>query len=45
MATYKRECVALAAAGGGYADHREATRDFFACIEGATTTASAATVR
>jgi putative transposase len=33
MATYKRECVALAEATGGYADHRDATRDFFAYVE------------
>lgn len=34
MATYKRECVALAVAAGGYADYSEATRDFFAYVEG-----------
>lgn len=33
MATYKRECVALAEAAGGYADHPQATRDFFAYVE------------
>jgi transposase InsO family protein len=33
MATYKRECVALAAAVGGYATATEATADFFAYVE------------
>lgn len=33
MATYKRECVALAEAAGGYADHPEATLDFFEYVE------------
>jgi putative transposase len=33
MATYKRECVALAEAAGGYADQTEATLDFFAYVE------------
>ena len=30
MATYKRECVALAEEAGGYATGAEAARDFFA---------------
>jgi transposase InsO family protein len=33
MATYKRECVALAEAAGGYATPAEATADFFAYVE------------
>ena len=33
MATYKRECVVLAAAAGGYATPAEATVDFFAYVE------------
>jgi transposase InsO family protein len=33
MATYKRECVALAQAAGGYATPTEATADFFAYVE------------
>jgi putative transposase len=33
MATYKRECVALAAAAGGYATPAEATTDFFDYVE------------
>ena len=33
MATYKRECVALAEASGGYANHSEATLDFFEYVE------------
>jgi transposase InsO family protein len=33
MATYKRECVWLAEAAGGYADHSEATLDFFTYVE------------
>ncbi len=33
MATYKRECVALAQEAGGYATHAEATADFFAYAE------------
>jgi putative transposase len=33
MATYKRECVALAEAAGGYATPAEATVDFFAYVE------------
>jgi len=33
IATYKRECVALAAEAGGYADQREATLDFFLFVE------------
>lgn len=33
MATYKRECVALAEATGGYATPAEATADFFAYVE------------
>ena len=33
MATYKRECVALATAAGGYATPAEATADFFAYVE------------
>lgn len=32
-ATYKRECVGLAAAAGGYATRAEATTDFFAYAE------------
>ena len=32
-ATYKRECVGLAEAGGGYATRAEATQDFFAYVE------------
>ena len=32
-ATYKRECVSLAEAGGGYATRAEATQDFFAYVE------------
>jgi transposase InsO family protein len=34
MATYKRECVALAEETGGYATPAEATADFFAYAEG-----------
>jgi putative transposase len=33
MATYKRECVALAEAASGYADPAAATLDFFAYVE------------
>lgn len=33
MATYKRECVALAEAAGGYAAPAEATADFFDYVE------------
>ena len=33
MATYKRECVALADAGGGYTTPTEATADFFDYVE------------
>lgn len=33
MATYKRECVALAEVDGGYATPTEATTDFFAYVE------------
>jgi len=33
MAAYKRECVALAEAAGGYATPAEATADFFAYVE------------
>jgi len=33
MATYKRECVALAQEAGGYATPAEATADFFAYAE------------
>jgi putative transposase len=33
MATYKRECVALAEQTGGYATRAEATADFFAYVE------------
>lgn len=33
MATYKRECVALAEAAGGYATPAEATADFFDYVE------------
>ena len=33
MATYKRECVRLAEASGGYATPDEATADFFAYVE------------
>lgn len=33
IATYKRECVALAGAAGGYATPAEATADFFAYVE------------
>jgi putative transposase len=33
MATYKRECVALAEEEGGYATHTAATSDFFAYVE------------
>lgn len=33
MATYKRECVALAQTAGGYATTQEATADFFAYVE------------
>ena len=33
MATYKRECVALAEAAGGYATPTEATADFFDYVE------------
>jgi len=33
MATYKRECVGLAQALGGYATRAEATNDFFDCVE------------
>ena len=33
MATYKRECVALAEEAGGYGTHAEATNDFFAYAE------------
>jgi transposase InsO family protein len=33
MATYKRECVALAEERGGYATHAVATNDFFAFAE------------
>ena len=33
MATYKRECVALAEERGGYATQAEATTDFFAYVE------------
>ena len=32
-ATYKRECVGLAEAGGGYATRAEAINDFFAYVE------------
>jgi transposase InsO family protein len=32
-ATYKRECVGLAEARGGYATRAEADQDFFACVE------------
>lgn len=32
-ATYKRECVSLAEARGGYATRAEATQDFFAYVE------------
>lgn len=32
-ATYKRECVGLAEAGGGYATRAEAAQDFFAYVE------------
>jgi len=32
-ATYKRECVGLAEAGGGYATHAAATHDFFDYVE------------
>ena len=33
MATYQRECVALAREAGGYATHAAATADFFASAE------------
>jgi transposase InsO family protein len=33
MATYKRECVALAEAAGGYGTHAAATADFFSYVE------------
>ncbi len=33
MATYKRECVALAGERGGYASPAQATTDFFAFAE------------
>lgn len=33
MATYKRECVGLADATGGYATTAEAKTDFFAYVE------------
>lgn len=33
MATYKRECVALALCAGGYADPTHATREFFEYVE------------
>jgi transposase InsO family protein len=33
MATYKRECVGLAEAAGGYATRTEATADFFRYVE------------
>lgn len=32
-ATYKRECVGLAEAAGGYATRAEATADFFAYVQ------------
>ena len=33
MATYKRECVALAEVAGGSATRAAATADFFTCVE------------
>ena len=33
MATYKRECVGLAQAQGGYATRAQATNDFFDYVE------------
>jgi len=43
MATYRRECVGLAQAAGGYAARAGATQDFFQYVEARPTTGSGAT--